>query len=59
MGKWILKEFWMQLFFDLIWLQHAVGWLWGASGLRGTVSWVGRLVKVARVARVTRVAKVA
>ena len=36
-----------------------LGWLWGASGLRGTGSWVARVAKVARVARVARVAKVA
>ena len=26
-----------------------LGWLWGASGLRGTGSWVARVAKVARV----------
>ena len=32
--------------------------LWGASGLRGTGSWVDRVARVARVAKVARVDRV-
>ena len=36
-----------------------LGWLWGASGLRGTGSLGARVALVARVAKVARVTRVA